>query len=65
MGAEVTFLFEGRTMTACEGDSVAAALIATGRTPPTLAPFGLERFAAGRLIRETSLVVAPAAGGTP
>jgi len=42
-----------------------AELIATGRTPPTLAPFGLERFATGRLIRETSLVVAAATGGTP
>ncbi len=37
-------------------------LIATGVTPPVLAPFGLERFAEGRLIRETSLVVA--AGGS-
>lgn len=39
-----------------------AELIATGSTPPTLAPFGIERFATGRLIRETSLVVAPAGG---
>ena len=39
-----------------------AELIATGATPPTLAPFGVERFATGRLIRETSLVVAPSAG---
>jgi len=37
-----------------------AELIATGRTPPVLAPFGIERFATGELIRETSLVVAAA-----
>ncbi len=40
-----------------------AELITTGETPPALAPFGVERFAAGRLIRETSLVVASAEGG--
>jgi heterotetrameric sarcosine oxidase beta subunit len=34
-----------------------AELITTGSTSPTLAPFGLERFAAGRLIKEESLVV--------
>lgn len=34
-----------------------AELITTGEMPPTLAPFDVERFAAGRLIRETSLVV--------
>jgi len=34
-----------------------AELITTGETPPTLAPFGVERFRAGGLIRETSLVV--------
>lgn len=39
-----------------------AELIATGSTPPTLAPFSVERFASGKLIRETSLVVAPSAG---
>jgi sarcosine oxidase subunit beta len=41
-----------------------AELIATGRTPPTLAPFGVERFATGKLIRETSLVVASAQVGS-
>jgi len=40
-----------------------AELITAGATPPTLAPFGIERFATGRLIRETSLVVTPGAGG--
>ena len=39
-----------------------AELIATGITPPTLAPFTMGRFSSGRLIRETSLVVSPAAG---
>lgn len=39
-----------------------AELITTGSAPPTLAPFGIERFATGKLIRETSLVVAPGAG---
>jgi sarcosine oxidase subunit beta len=42
--------------------ALVAELIVTGETPPTLAPFGVERFAAGSLIRETSLVVAPSAG---
>lgn len=42
-----------------------AELIATGATPPTLEPFGVERFASGRLIRETSLVVAPTGGAEP
>ena len=36
-------------------------LIATGRTPPLIAPFGLERLRTGALIRERSLVVT--AGG--
>jgi len=40
-----------------------AELIATGTPPPKLAPFGVERFATGKLIRETSLVVAAAEGG--
>jgi sarcosine oxidase subunit beta len=39
-----------------------AELIATAIVPPTLAPFDVERFAAGRLIRETSLVVASTQG---
>jgi len=39
-----------------------AELIATCDTPPTLAPFGVERFATGKLIRETSLVVASTEG---
>jgi len=40
-----------------------AELIATGSTPPTLEPFGVERFSTGRLIRETSLVVASTDAG--
>ena len=40
-----------------------ADLITTGSPPPTLVPFSLERFTAGRLIRETSLVVASAEAG--
>jgi heterotetrameric sarcosine oxidase beta subunit len=43
--------------------SLLADLMVTGSTPPTLAPFGFERLASGKLIRETSLVVAPAHGG--
>jgi len=43
--------------------SLMADLISTGSTPAALAPFGIERFASGALIRETSLVVAPAAAG--
>jgi sarcosine oxidase subunit beta len=39
-----------------------AELITTGRTPATLAPFAVERFATGKLIRETSLVVAASDG---
>ena len=35
-----------------------AEAIAESRTPPLLAPFGVERFAEGRLIAEASLVVA-------
>jgi sarcosine oxidase subunit beta len=35
-----------------------AELISTRRVPAILAPFGIERFAAGRPIKESSLVVA-------
>jgi hypothetical protein len=42
-----------------------AEAIVDGRTPALLRPFGIERFAEGRLIDEPSLVVSPAgeAGG--
>jgi len=39
-----------------------AELIVTGETPPTLAPFDVDRFTTGKLIRETSLVVAASEG---
>ena len=42
--------------------SLMADLITTGSPPATLAPFGIERFATGKLIHETSLVVAPSGG---
>jgi sarcosine oxidase subunit beta len=44
--------------------SLMAELITTGAPPPLLAPFGVERFAEGRPIRETSLVVAPGEGAS-
>lgn len=42
--------------------SLMADLVMTGTPSPLLAPFGIERFSTGKLIRETSLVVAPAQG---